>query len=161
MAFIIADLKPGRYQITVRKPGFEESSPVTIELLDDHGSAVDLTLNERHGKFFGRLFKAYADDWKAPADVGSCACLSRRSWMPTTNPPFPFTMWPMGGTVPIGYPATTSYPLTTAIYGKLHGDWLKKANIQIYGWVMWERTRALNSGPYANAPAAYPQSQTL
>ena len=155
--FVISDLKPGRYQVTGKKSGFEDSKPATVELPDAQGGAIELTLNEQHGHFFGRFFKAYTDDWKAPADGGPEPPY-RGDPMPTSNPPFPFTTWPMGGTVAIGYPAATSYPLTTAIYGSKHGDWLKKANIQIYGWVdVGANLSTSHTGPYANAPAAYPQ----
>ena len=40
----------------------------------------------------------------------------------------------MGGTPWIGYPNATQYPLTTALQTGPHGEWWKKANIQIYGW---------------------------
>jgi hypothetical protein len=62
----------------------------------------------------------------------------------------------MGGTVAIGYPGATQYPLTTALQTGPHGDWWKKANIQIYGWVdLGMNVSTSHNGPYANAPAAY------
>ncbi len=39
-----------------------------------------------------------------PASVPRLSC----AW--STNPPFPFTVWPMGGTPWIGYPNATQYP---------------------------------------------------
>ena len=86
------------------------------------------------GGFFNRLIQAYRDDWH-PAPDNSQPPGFRGYPTPATNPPFPFTVWPMGGTVAIGYPNATSYPLTTALQTGPHGDWWKKVNVQIYGWV--------------------------
>ena len=67
-------------------------------------------------------------------------------------------MWPIGGTPWIGYPGSTAYPLTTALQTGAHGDWWKKANIQLYGWVdVGSNVSTSHDGPYANAPAAYAQ----
>ena len=106
--------------------------------------------------FFRNLIQAYADDWKGAS--GGEEPKYRGYPAPVSNPPFPFAVWPIGGTVWIGYPNATSYPLTTAIYESKHGDWLKKANIQIYGWVdVGMNISTSDHGPYANSPAAYPQ----
>ena len=76
--------------------------------------------------------------------------------MPESNPPYPFNVWPIGGTEWIGYPNATSYPLTTALYGSKHWQWLKKANIQIYGWAnVGFNVSTSNKPGYANLPAAY------
>src|SRR5215469_15365930 len=110
-----------------------------------------------HGGFLRRLFEAYREDWH-PSTQSNEEPKYRGYPAPVTNPPFPFAVWPIGGTVWIGYPNATSYPLTTAIYGSEHGQWLKKANIQIYGWLdVGFNVSTSNDGPYANAPAAYPQ----
>ena len=110
-----------------------------------------------HGGFFRRLFEAYREDWH-PSTQSNEEPKYRGYPPPVTNPPFPFAVWPIGGTVWIGYPNATSYPLTTAIYGSEHGQWLKNANIQIYGWIdVGFNVSTSNDGPYANAPAAYPQ----
>lgn len=109
--------------------------------------------------FFTRLFQAYRDDWHPPASAAAAPPPAFRGYpMPTENPPFPFSVWPIGGTVWIGYPNATSYPLTQALQGGKHGEWWKKANIQLYGWID-EGTNISSSrnGPYANAPAAYAQ----
>jgi hypothetical protein len=109
------------------------------------------------GGFFKRLARAYRADWHPGAESGE-ASKFRGYPTPVTNPPYPFAVWPIGGTVWIGYPNATSYPLTTAIYGSKHGEWLKKANVQIYGWVdLGMNISTSHDGPYANAPAAYPQ----
>jgi hypothetical protein len=109
------------------------------------------------GGFLKRLARAYRDDWHPGPESGE-APKFRGYPAPVTNPPFPFGVWPIGGTVWIGYPNATSYPLTNAIYGSQHGEWLKKANVQIYGWVdLGMNISTSHDGPYANAPAAYPQ----
>ena len=111
--------------------------------------------------FFERLGKAYWDDWHpgpaAPADSNT-APDHRGYAAPVSNPPYPFTVWPMGGTPWIGYPNATQYPLTTALQTGPHGKWWKSANIQMYGWFDFGMNISTSrTGPYANAPAAYSQ----
>ena len=84
--------------------------------------------------FWSRFGKAYLDDWHPGPDSGE-APKFRGFPAPISNPPYPFTVWPIGGTVWIGYPNATAYPLTTALQTGPHGDWWKKANIQVYGWL--------------------------
>jgi putative OmpL-like beta-barrel porin-2 len=105
--------------------------------------------------FWSRLAKAYADDWHAGPDAGPAAPY-RGDPSPVSSPPFPFAVWPIGGTVWIGYPNATSYPLTTALQTGPHGDWWKKANIQIYGWAdLGANVSTSSARPYGNLPAAY------
>jgi len=109
--------------------------------------------------FWARFVQAYYDDWHPSAS--SEAPKYRGFPMPESNPPYPFNVWPIGGTEWIGYPNATSYPLTTALYGSEHWQWLKKANIQVYGWAeagmnLSTSTQSVG-GKYANAPAAYNQ----
>jgi hypothetical protein len=108
----------------------------------------------QHG-FWWSLIKAYHDDWFPT--TGNDQPPSYRGYpMPVENPPFPFTVWPIGGTPWIGYPNATSYPLTTALQEGPHGDWWKKANIQIYGWAdIGANVSTSTSRPYGNLPAAY------
>jgi len=107
--------------------------------------------------FFKRFFRAYADDWKG-ASSSSEPPKYRGYPMPISSPPFPFQVWPMGGTPWIGYPNSTSYPLSTALQTGKSGDWWKKANIQLYGWVdVGFNLSTSHDGVYPNAPAAYPQ----
>lgn len=107
--------------------------------------------------FFQRFAKAYRDDWHpSPAAASATPPPYRGDPAPESNPPYPFTTWPMGGTPAIGYPGTTSYPLTTALQTGPNGNWWKKANIQIYGWVdLGMNISTSHNGPYANSPAAY------
>lgn len=90
--------------------------------------------NIAHGNFFQRLAKAYEQDWKGMTPGGP-APPYRGDPPPVNGPPFPFSTWPIGGTVTIGYPWTQSGPLMQAIWSGSHGDWWKKNGIQIYGWL--------------------------
>jgi hypothetical protein len=105
--------------------------------------------------FWKRFIKAYSDDWH-PAPGPGDAPKFRGYPAPVDSPPYPFTLWPMGGTVNIGYNNATAYPLTTALQTGPHGDWWKKANIQIYGWMDLGMNISTSSAlPYGNLPAAY------
>jgi len=110
--------------------------------------------------FWARLAQAYYDDWH-PSTASTDVPKYRGFPMPESNPPYPFNVWPIGGTEWIGYPNATSYPLTTALYGSKSWQWLKKANIQIYGWanagMNLSTSTQSQGGKYANAPAAYNQ----
>lgn len=111
--------------------------------------------------FWARFFQAYYDDWHPPANASTDMPKYRGDPMPESSPPFPFNVWPIGGTVWIGYPNATSYPLTTALYGSKHFDWLKRNNIQIYGWanagMNLSTSTEAKGGKYANSPASYNQ----
>jgi len=72
--------------------------------------------------FWARLAQAYYDDWHPPAGSTVDAPKYRGDPMPESNPPYPFNVWPIGGTVWIGYPNATNYPLTTALYGSKHWE---------------------------------------
>src|ERR1700733_5642741 len=109
--------------------------------------------------FWARLAQAYYDDWHPTASTD--APKYRGYPMPESNPPYPFNVWPIGGTEWIGYPNATAYPLTTTLYGSKHWQWLKKANIQIYGWANAGMNLSTSTesvgGKYANSPASYNQ----
>ncbi len=121
--------------------------------------------------FLQRFGQAYWSDWHpapaasgAPADAtGSTADAApafRGYPAPESDPPFPFTVWPIGGTVTIGQPFVISTPLMTAIYGGADGDWWKKSKIDVYGWVNAGfnfSTSSQANGKYGNAPAGYNQ----
>jgi hypothetical protein len=109
--------------------------------------------------FWSRFVKAYADDWHPPT---AAADSKFRGYPPVeSSPPYPFSVWPIGGTVWMGYNNATAYPLTTALQTGPHGDWWKKSNIQIYGWANAGMNFSSSSqqvgGKYANSPAAYDQ----
>jgi Putative beta-barrel porin-2, OmpL-like. bbp2 len=109
--------------------------------------------------FWARFAQAYYDDWHPSANPDPPKY--RGDPMPESSPPYPFNVWPIGGTVWIGYPNATNYPLTTALYGSDHWQWLKKANIQVYGWanagMNLSTSTELVGGKYANSPASYNQ----
>jgi hypothetical protein len=165
-AFAVDGLKPGHYEVTAEKDGFVASPAASVELAAAQEFNVDLEVAVipssgcdgcTGGNFFKRFAKAYWDDWH-PSSTPSPEAPYRGYPAPVSNPPFPFTVWPIGGTVWIGYPNATSYPLTQAIYSGKKGQWLKKANIQLYGWAdIGMNVSTSHDGVYANAPAAYPQ----
>ncbi len=107
------------------------------------------------GGFFTRLLRAYAEDWH-PTGPNPPDAPYRGDPAPVTTPPWPFTVWPMGGTVVIGQPYVISTPLMTAIYGGSNGDAWKKSKIQIYGWSsVGLNISSSHDGPFANSPASY------
>jgi hypothetical protein len=109
------------------------------------------------GGFPKRLFQAYADDWR-PASPSGPEPAYRGDPAPVTSPPWPFTVWPMGGTVNIGQPYVISTPVMTALYAGPNGDAWKRSRIQIYGWGnVGMNISSSNDGVYANAPASYAQ----
>jgi Putative beta-barrel porin-2, OmpL-like. bbp2 len=107
------------------------------------------------GSFFGRFFKAYADDWKGSTDSGPDPKY-RGYAAPVSTPPWPFTVWPYGGSVTIGQPWTQAGPLMTAIWGGSNGDAWKRTGIQIYGWLNAGANVSTSKGRgYSNFPEAY------
>jgi Putative beta-barrel porin-2, OmpL-like. bbp2/Carboxypeptidase regulatory-like domain len=173
-AYTVAGLAPGEYLLTATAPGLASSPPVSIVVTDRQSSYTDLYLDKVAGAtqaapaptnvsaaakpgFWKRFGDAYWSDWHPSASTDPTAAY-RGYPAPVSNPPYPFTIWPMGGTVNIGYPGATQYPLTTALQTGPHGDWWKKANIQMYGWAdLGMNISSSNHGPYPNAPAAYDQ----
>ncbi len=168
--YSVTGLPPGEYLMSAQAPGLASSPPVSIVVTIRQSSYTDLYLDKvasapaptnvsaaAKPDFFKRFGDAYWSDWHPSASTDPTPAY-RGYPAPVTNPPFPFTIWPMGGTVNIGYPGATQYPLTTALQTGPHGDWWKKANIQIYGWAdLGMDISTSHNGPYPNAPAAYPQ----
>lgn len=137
--------------------GFAPSDPEPVLLPASAAAASNAVPQEG---FWKRLANAYWSDW-FPSSVSTDTSVYRGFPPPEDNPPYPFSVWPIGGTVWIGYPNATSYPLTNALYGSKNWQWLKKANIQIYGWanagMNFSTSTQAVGGKYANAPAAYNQ----
>jgi hypothetical protein len=168
----LAAIPAGRYSVMAQKSGYQEATVAsvtvtpgqTVEMADIVMAPVPNASSSDYvnGGFFRRFAKAYYDDWHPPAAAASAPAPSYRGYPPPeSNPPYPFAVWPIGGTVWIGYNNATQYPLTTALLNGPHGEWWKKANIQIYGWAnaglnLSSSTEAVG-GKYANAPAAYNQ----
>lgn len=164
--FLLAGLQSGKYQITAHADGYETELPILVEVNDQQTPPTNVPLAKTDPKdakkpagFFSRLAKAYYDDWH-PGPDGD-APKFRGYPAPESNPPYPFSTWPIGGTPAIGYNSATSYPLTTALQNGPNGDWWKKWNIQIYGWANagfnFSTSNQSVGGKYANAPAAYNQ----
>jgi len=149
-SFCAADLQPGKYKLTAKTEGLVSSAPITAEVSDQQSAPGNMPLARSDGAsnatpvatsnasasggFFKRFIKAYHDDWMGTAQSGPEAAY-RGDPAPVTNPPFPFAVWPIGGTVWIGQPWTQSGPLMQAIWGGKHGDWWKRSGVQIYGWL--------------------------
>src|SRR5579884_570906 len=80
---------------------------------DDHVTTTSQSSAPK--SFFSRFVQAYRDDWNPPAPADATTEAPHRGYPPVvSNPPFPFTVWPIGGTVWLGYNNATSYPLTVA-----------------------------------------------
>jgi|SRR5271169_1048882 len=109
------------------------------------------------GNFFQRFGKAYLSDWNGSASENSGPEPKYRGYPPpVTNPPFPFTIWPYGGSVTIGYPWTQSGPLMQSIWSGRNGEAWKKSGVQIYGWVNGGfNVSTSTNGHYGNGPTAY------
>jgi len=167
-AFAVEHLKPGKYELTARTEKFAspnasvvdleagEVAKVAMPLVASSAIATPTTNAVPHG-FWTRLAKAYADDWHDRTPGGPDPGF-RGYPAPETDPPYPFTVWPYGGSPVIGQPNQTPPPLMQALYGGPHGDAWKASNIQIYGWANTGfNVSTSDHGKFANAPAAYAQ----
>jgi hypothetical protein len=148
----------GNSEGTCNRPG--QQQPATAP-----PSTSGLSIRTDQSSFFRRLFKVYADDWKpagASASAPSPAPAFRGDPAPVNGPPFPFSTWPIGGTVSIGQPWTQAGPLMTALWEGPHGDFWKNSKIQIYGWLNVGANFSTSKGgvnpsegKYDNYPTAY------
>ncbi len=123
----------------------------------DQPAAVTGSDSTFKGNFFQRFGQAYKADWKPSASDDSASEPKYRGYpAPVTNPPFPFTVWPYGGSVTIGYPWTQSGPLMEAIWSGSNGEAWKKSGVQIYGWINGGfNVSTSTNGHYGNGPTAY------
>jgi hypothetical protein len=81
---------------------------------------------------------------------------------PVTNPPWPYSVYPEGGTEVIGYENEYHGPLMDAIYCGPHGEAWKDSRIDIYGWFEPGGNVSTSSEPFnkltgtgGNYPMAY------
>jgi len=179
-SFAVNELDPGSYRLTASKEGFTKSTTI-VQIVEDQTVLTNVALVAAtrsaalapalpgvappagsNGGFFHRWAKAYWDDWHPSASAGADPEPVYRGYpAPESNPPYPFSVWPYGGSVVIGQPWTQASPLMTAIWGGKHGDWWKRSGIQIYGWfdvgTNLSTSTSQKGGKYANAPAAYNQ----
>jgi hypothetical protein len=108
--------------------------------------------------FWQRYAAAYHDDWFATLPSSDPAPAFRGDPAPVDQLPYPFGVWPYGGSPTIGQPDTNLPPLMQALYSGPHGKAWKDSRIKIYGWGnVGFNVSTSNKGGYANAPAAYYQ----
>jgi hypothetical protein len=169
-SFAVTNVNPGRYELTASKGGFTDSQSLTVEVAAGQSLNHDVSLGPASpatpappvkteqapsSNFFGRLGKAYSDDWKGSASSGP-EPPHRGYPAPVTNPPYPFSDWPYGGSPDIGAAWTQSGPLMQAIWGGSGGEGWKNSGVQIYGWLDGGFNVSTSNRPgYANLPAAY------
>lgn len=166
------DVRPGMYSVMAQKPGYSDFVLARVQVVAGQLAIADIVMvpaptgpvtNFGPQGFWRRFAKAYWDDWHPgpdPALAAAPAPGAEPAWRgdppPESNPPYPFNIWPQGGTPGIGYNTSTQYPLTTALQTGSHGEWWKKANIQLYGWAdLGMNISTSTAKPYGNAPAAY------
>ena len=167
-SFVVDHLKPGEYQLTAKTEKFISLNASVVNLEPGAVAKVEMPLVESaagstaktnavpHG-FWNRLAKAYADDWHDRTPGGPDPGF-RGYPAPESDPPYPFTVWPYGGSPVIGQPNQTPPPLMQALYNGPNGDAWKASNIQIYGWANTGfNVSSSDHGKFANAPAAYAQ----
>jgi hypothetical protein len=80
--FTVEGLKPGRYQVTAQKDGFGSAPSTSVEVASGQIRNLDLTLvapstSSHGGNFFGRLARAYRNDWHPSSTEASEAPYSR------------------------------------------------------------------------------------
>jgi Putative beta-barrel porin-2, OmpL-like. bbp2/Carboxypeptidase regulatory-like domain len=167
-SFLVVHLKPGKYELTAKTEKFVSLNAAVVELEAGGVAKIEMPLVESaatstektnavpHG-FWNRFAKAYTDDWHDRTPGGPDPGF-RGYPAPESNPPYPFTVWPYGGSPVIGQPNQTPPPLMQALYSGPNGDWWKASNIQIYGWTdTGFNVSTSDRGKFANAPAAYAQ----
>jgi hypothetical protein len=155
--------KPGRYQISASLEAMKSSSAGPTEVVPGQDRVYDIIMGAPEVKnavppagFFARLAKAYRDDWNPPPSANSPTPAFRGYAAPVSNPPWPFTVWPYGGSPVIGQPNTMSPPLMNALYAGPHGEAWQASRIQVYGWLNGGfNISSSNRSGTANAPASY------
>jgi len=163
-SYRLSAVPPGMYSVMAEKEGYEQVVVSSLQIAPGQTAMADFTLvpinpapvtNLAPGGFWKRLAKAYADDWHDRAPGGP-EPKYRGDPAPESNPPFPFTVWPYGGSPVIGQPNMLSLPLMTAIYNGPHGEAWQASRIQVYGWIdTGFNVSSSNKSHFANAPAAY------
>jgi hypothetical protein len=167
-SFWVEHLKPGKYELTAKTEKFVSANASLVDLEPGAVAKVEMPLvetvriappktNAVPQGFWNRLAKAYADDWHDRTPGGPDPGF-RGYPAPESDPPYPFTVWPYGGSPVIGQPSQTPPPLMQALYNGPNGDAWKASNIQIYGWANTGfNVSTSDRGRFANAPAAYSQ----
>src|ERR1700685_1275955 len=146
------------------KEGFSPVGVFSLQIFAGRPAVADFMLvppaatpitNIAERSFWNRRAKAYTDDWHDQTPGGPDPGF-RGYPAPESNPPFPFTVWPYGGSPVIGQPNTNQPPLMTALYNGPSGEKGQASKIQIYGWIdTGVNVSSSDKGHFANAPAAY------
>ena len=163
-SYRISNVVAGMYSVMAEKEGFSQVVVSSLQILVGQSAAADFLLvpststpvtNVAPGGFWKRFAQAYWDDWHDKG-AGGPEPKYRGYPAPESNPPFPFTVWPYGGSPTIGQPNTNQPPLMTALYNGPNGEKWQASKIQIYGWIdTGVNVSSSNKGHFANAPAAY------
>jgi hypothetical protein len=162
-AFEAGGLKPGAYGLNAAKDGYTSPLETIVQAQGGQHVRADLTLGggaipaQRRlpRGFFKRFIQAYTDDWKDSAQSGP-EPKYRGYPGAVPGPPYPFSVWPYGGSVVIGQPWAQAGPLMTAIWGGENGDKWKRSGIQFYGWLNAGANVSTSKGHgYSNFPEAY------
>lgn len=163
-SYKLTDLAPGTYSVKSEKSGYSELTVSSLQIDADKVAVADFTMlpvntvpltNSVPGGFWKRLAKAYVDDWHDKGAGGPDPAY-RGYAAPISNPPYPFTVWPYGGSPVIGQPNTNLPPLMSALYNGPNGEAWQRSKIQVYGWIdLGFNVSSSNKGEFANAPAAY------
>jgi hypothetical protein len=163
-SYRISNVPIGMYSVMAEKEGFSQVVVSSLQISTGSAAAADFLLvpattppvtNVAPGGFWKRFAQAYWDDWHDKG-AGGPDPKYRGYPAPESNPPFPFTVWPYGGSPVIGQPNTNQPPLMTALYNGPKGEKWQASKIQIYGWVdTGFNVSSSNKSHFANAPAAY------
>jgi len=160
----ILEVVPAMYSVMAEKEGFSQVVVSSLAVVAGKDATADFMLvpppngpatNVARGGFWKRFAQAYVDDWH-DRGVGGPEPKYRGYPAPETNPPWPFTVWPYGGSPVIGQPNTNQPALMTALYNGPNGEKWQDSKVQIYGWIdTGFNISSSNKGHFANAPAAY------
>ncbi|HMK85551.1 MAG TPA: outer membrane beta-barrel protein [Steroidobacteraceae bacterium] len=142
--------------------------------LADSGPADGCASGSESTSFWKRLSESYkkhlfpgdqpapVPDANAPFDEEAAGYRKDLPPPPVSNPPWPYTVYPEGGTELIGYENLYSSALMDAIYCGEHGKAWKDSRFTIYGWLepggnFSTSNLGFNklSGTGGNFPAAY------
>jgi len=163
-AYQMFDVPVGMYSVMAEKEGFSQVVVSSLQISTGTAAVADFLLvpissgpvtNVAPGGFWKRFAQAYWGDWHDKS-VSGPEPKYRGYPAPESNPPFPFTVWPYGGSPVIGQPNTMLPPLMAALYNGPNGEKWQASKIQVYGWVdTGFNVSSSNKSHFANAPAAY------
>jgi hypothetical protein len=163
-SYRISNVPIGMYSVMAEKEGFSQVVVSSLQIASGNAAVADFLLvpvttppvtNVAPGGFWKRFAQAYWDDWHDKG-VGGPDPKYRGYPAPESNPPYPFTVWPYGGSPVIGQPNTMLPPLMAALYNGPNGEKWQASKVQIYGWIDAGFNVSSSDKPgFANAPAAY------